>query len=60
MLAVTQFAEGLAAIPDGSGDSVGHEIPGAVNLAVLQPLVVVAIIIVLAMMALRRRLAATG
>ncbi len=54
-LAVTQFVEGLAAVLDGSGDSVGHEIPGAVNLAVLQPLVLVAII-VLAIVALRRRL----
>ncbi len=56
-LTVTQFVEGLAAIPDGSGDSIGHEIPGAMNLAVMQPLVLVAII-VLAIVALRRRLAA--
>jgi len=57
-LAVTQFVEGLAAIPDGSGDSIGHEIPGVVNLAILQPLVLVAII-VLAIVAFRRRLTAT-
>ncbi len=57
-LAVTQFVEGLAAIPDGSGDSIGHEIPGVVNLALLQPLVLVAII-VLAIVAFRRRRTAT-
>ena len=57
-LAVTQFVEGLAAIPDGSGDSIGHEIPGVVNLAILQPLVLVAIIL-LAIMAFRRRRTAT-
>ena len=56
-LAVTQFIEGLAAVPDGSGDSVGHEIPGTINLLVLQPLVLAAVI-VLAIAALRRRLAA--
>lgn len=55
-LAITQFVEGLAAIPDGSGDSIGHQIPGVVNLVILQPLVLVAII-VLAIVAFRRRLA---
>ena len=53
-LAITQFVEGLAAIPDGSGNSIGHEIPGTVNLVVLQPLVLIAVI-VLALVALRRR-----
>ena len=58
-LAITQFAEGLAAIPDGSGDSIGHEILGTINLLVLQPMVLVAII-VLAVVALRRRFRSTG
>jgi hypothetical protein len=58
-LAIMQGVEGLAAIPDGSGNSIGHEIPGYVNLAILQPLVLVAII-VLAVVALRRRLGAAG
>ncbi len=58
-LAINQFAEGLAAIPDGSGDSIAHEMLGAINLVALQPLVLVAII-VLAIVALRRRLSTTG
>lgn len=58
-LAITQFAEGLAAIPDGSGDSIGHEILGTINLVALQPMVLVAII-VLAVVALRRRFRSTG
>ena len=58
-LAISQFVEGLAAIRDGSGDSIGHEIPGTINLVLLQPLVLVAII-VLAIVALRRRLSSTG
>ena len=56
-LAITQFVEGLAAIPDGSGDTIGHGIPGFLNLVVLQPLVLVAVI-VLAIEALRGRRAA--
>lgn len=44
-LAITQFAEGVAAIPEGSGDSIGHEILGTINLVALQPMVLVAIIV---------------
>ncbi|MCA1705935.1 MAG: hypothetical protein LC808_22815, partial [Actinobacteria bacterium] len=55
-LALAQLAEGLAAIADGSGDSTAHEIPNVVSLAVLQPLVLVALC-VLTFLALRRRLA---
>lgn len=56
---ITQLVEGVAAIPDGGGNSIGHKIAGTVNLAVLQPLVLMAII-VLGIVALRRRSAATG
>lgn len=53
-LAVAQFGEGLVAVPDGRGDSTGHEILGTVNLVGLQPLVLLAVL-VLAVTALRRR-----
>ncbi len=51
-LAIAQFAEGVAAMWDGSGDSTAHEIPNVVSLAVLQPMVLVALC-VLAVVALR-------
>ena len=44
-LAVGQFAEGIAAAFDGTGDTAGHDITGLINLAVLQPLVLVAVVI---------------
>ncbi|MEO7443635.1 MAG: hypothetical protein ABIW46_08905 [Acidimicrobiales bacterium] len=55
-LAVAQVAEGIAAIADGSGDSTAHEIPSVASLVVLQPVVLLAIL-VLGFQALRRRLA---
>jgi len=58
-LAIAQSAEGMAAIPDGSGNSTAHEVPNAVSLALLQPMVLLALC-VLAVLALRRRLAAEG
>lgn len=54
-LAIAQLAEGIAAITDGTGSSTAHEIPNVVSLAVLQPLVLLALC-VLAFLALRRRL----
>lgn len=53
-LAIMQLVEGAAAVPDGSGGSIGHAVPGFVNLVVLQPMVLVAMV-VLAVAALRRR-----
>ena len=58
-LAITQVAEGMAAIPDGSGNSTAHEILGTINLVVLQPMVLVAII-VLAVVARRHRFRSAG
>ncbi len=55
-LAIAQLAEGFAAIPDGTGNSTAHEIPNALSLVILQPLVLLALF-VLALAALRRRLA---
>lgn len=53
-LAVAQVAEGVAAIADGSGDSSAHEIPNVISLVVLQPVVLLAVL-VLVFQALRRR-----
>lgn len=55
-LAVAQFAEGVAAVADGSGDATAHEIANVLSLAVLQPMVLLALC-VLAVLALRRRIA---
>ena len=55
-LAIAQLAEGVAAIPDGSGNSTAHEVPNVVSLALLQPMVLLALC-VLTVLALRRRLA---
>ncbi len=54
-LAIAQLAEGIAAITDGTGSSTAHEIPNILSLAVLQPMVLLALC-VLAFLALRRRL----
>ncbi len=55
-LGIAQLAEGVAAIPDGSGNSRAHEVPNVVSLALLQPMVLLALG-VLAVLALRRRFA---
>lgn len=55
-LSAGQLVEGLAAIPDGSGEPLAHEVPSVISLVVLQPAVLVALV-VLAVRALRRRLA---
>lgn len=52
-LALAQFAEGVAAVPDGSGDSAAHEVVGAVNIVLLPAVLLV--LLVLAGLALRRR-----
>ncbi|MDP8960570.1 MAG: hypothetical protein M3N32_02975 [Actinomycetota bacterium] len=56
-LAFVQLLEGLAAIGDPRGGSVAHEVPNVVSLRLVQPLVILALIM-LAAVALRRRTSA--
>jgi hypothetical protein len=55
LLAAAQLIEAIAAVFDPEGSGTAHAIPNAAGLAVLQPLVLIALIVLVASAMIHRR-----